>query len=398
MIKKIMDSIKYIKLKDLIAPFIFMIVLPISIVFRLYNFIKKRKLLLVTEDGKTARDNGYHFYKYVRTNHKEDYCFYVIDKKVNDYNKVKQYGNIIQYGSLKHWIYYLSAKYNISNHKNGNPNAPLFYVIHVILGLFNNRVFLQHGITKDDAEWLYYKNTKFKYFICGAKREYEFIKENFGYPEGNVVYTGFARFDNLYNNKVNDKQILIMPTWRNWLGRETNSLGDIFIFEETDFFKNWNELLNNKEFINYIESNNFTVLFYPHINMQKYINSFKVKTKNIKILDTKTDIQKVLKESEILITDYSSVYMDFAYMNKPVMYFQFDYEEYRKRQYQDGYFSYKDDGFGPVCDNAEDLIKDFISITKKGLDKKYCDRMNKFFELKDQNNCDRIYDLFKGDR
>ena len=132
--------------------------------------------------------------------------------------------------------------------------------------------------------------------------------------------------------------------------------------------------------------------------MQKYINSFKVKTKNIKILDTKTDIQKVLKESEILITDYSSVYMDFAYMNKPVMYFQFDYEEYRKRQYQDGYFSYKDDGFGPVCDNAEDLIKDFISITKKGLDKKYCDRMNKFFELKDQNNCDRIYDLFKGDR
>ena len=328
MIKKIIDNLKYIKAKDILSIFIFIIMIIPSLAFKSINKIRKKRILLVTENGYTARDNGYHFYKYVRTNHPEENCFYVIDKKSDNYNLVKKYGNIIQYKSLKHWLYYMSATYNVSNQKDGNPNAPIFYFLHVVLGLYNNRTFLQHGITKDNAEWLYYKNCKFKHFICGAKKEYEFIKKNFGYPEGNVNYTGFARFDNLYNNKVNKKQILIMPTWRQWLGRETNLFGNKFIFEETNFFKNWNNLLNYDEFINYIEKEGIKVIFYPHMNMQKFINSFSVKSKNIKIASMKTDIQKVLKESSILITDYSSVFMDFAYMKKPIFFYQFDYDEY----------------------------------------------------------------------
>ena len=207
--KKIKDSLKYIKLRDLVSPFIFLLMLIPSIIFRLINKLKKRQLWLVCEEGDVAKDNGYHFFKYVRTNHPNDYCFYVIDKKSKDYNKVKDLDNIIQFRSLKHWVYYLAADYNISTQKMGNPNQVLFYILHVTLGLMKNRVFLQHGITKDDSPWLYYKNTKFKYFICGAKKEYEYIKEKFGYPEGNVIYTGFPRFDNLYNNNLKEKQILV---------------------------------------------------------------------------------------------------------------------------------------------------------------------------------------------
>lgn len=393
--KKLINNIKYIKIKDILSFLIFIVMIVPGLTFKIINKISKRKLLLVTENGKTARDNGYHFYKYVRTQHPEDYCYYVIDKKNNDYNKVKEYGNIIQYRSLKHWLYYLAANYNISNQKDGNPDAPLFYIIHVILGLYNNRVFLQHGITKDDAEWLYYKNCKFKYFICGARREYEFIKEKFGYPEGNVIYTGFPRFDNLYNNKVNNNQILIMPTWRNWLGRDTNILGKKTIFEETDFYKNWSEFLNKEEFIDYIESNNIRILFYPHMNMQKFLDKFSTKSKNIEIVGMNKDIQTILKESSLMITDYSSVYMDFAYMEKPIIYFQFDYEEYRKKQYQDGYFDYKKDGFGPIVKNANELVKILKKINENGQEKKYINRMNNFFELKDQNNCERIYKYLK---
>ena len=395
MIKKIKNNLKYIKLEDILAFFVFIFMIIPSLVFKIVNKLRKKKLLLVTENGKTARDNGYHFYKYVRTEHPEDYCFYVIDKKSEGYDKVKEFGNIIQYRSLKHWLYYLAADYNISNQKDGNPDAPLFYVIHVLLGLYYNRVFLQHGITKDDAEWLYYKNCKFKYFICGAKREYEFIDERFGYPKGNVIYTGFARFDNLYNNNVNKKQILIMPTWRSWLGRTTNVLGEKFIFNETEYFKNWNGLLNNDKFVKYIEKNDIKILFYPHMNMQKFLNEFNVKSKNIEIVSMNTDIQTVLKESAIMITDYSSVYMDFAYMEKPVLYFQFDYKEYREKQYQDGYYDYKRDGFGPVCESIDELTDEFIRINDNGLDKKYIKRMNDFFELKDQNNCKRIYEYLK---
>ena len=186
-----------------------------------------------------------------------------------------------------------------------------------------------------------------------------------------------------------------MPTWRNWLGREKNHLSNQIDFYNTNFYMSWNSLLNNQRFINYIENNNIEVLFYPHINMQKYLNQFKSASSNIKLMKTSNDIQEILKESKILITDYSSVYMDFAYMQKPVIYYQFDYQEYREKQYQDGYFDYQKDGFGPVVKNQNELVDLFINIYEQGVEKKYIDRMNNFFELKDQKNSQRIYELLK---
>lgn len=389
MMKKLMKKLRYVKFSDIFAPFIFILILPFSLIFRIINKIKKRNLWLVCEDGLTARDNGYHFYKYVREIHPEDYCFYVIDKKASDYNKVKEYGNIIQFKSLKHWLYYLSAQYNMSNHKHGNPCQSFFYIIHVILRLYNNRVFLQHGITVNDSKWIYYKNTRFKYFVCGAKREYEYIKDKFGYPEESVIYTGFPRFDNLYDNHINPKQLLIMPTWRNWLGG--NYVTDKQ-FMDTDYYKAWNELINSSKLIEYIEQNNIIVYFYPHQHMQKFIHLFNTTSNNIKIVDNSNkDIQELLKESQLLITDYSSVFMDFAYMNKPLIYYQFDCEEYREKQLQEGYFSYVDDGFGPVTTDMDSTIEYIINIFNHGLFQKYIDRIDSFFEIQDQNNSERIY-------
>ena len=208
--KKIIKNLKYVKLSDIFSPFIFIVAFICSLFFRLANKIKKRNLWVVCEGRVEARDNGYHFFKYVREKHPEEYCFYVIDKKSDGYKKVEEYGNIIQYHSFKHWVYYLSAQYNISSQKAANPNQILFYIIHVVFGWYKNRVFLQHGIIKDMCDWLLYKNTKFRYFICGAKQEYEYVSKNYGYPEGNVIYTGLARFDNLYNNKINSSQILTL--------------------------------------------------------------------------------------------------------------------------------------------------------------------------------------------
>ena len=65
MISKIKKNLKYIKPKDILSFFIFILVVIPAAIFKLINKIRKKKLLLVTENGKTARDNGYHFYKYV---------------------------------------------------------------------------------------------------------------------------------------------------------------------------------------------------------------------------------------------------------------------------------------------------------------------------------------------
>lgn len=398
--RKIVKNLKYLSFSDIFAPFIFILTFLPSLIFRFYNAIMKRKIWLVTENGYTARDNGYHFYKHIRTNHPDIRCYYVIDKKSNDYSKVRIYGNTIQFKSFKHWIYYLSAEYNISSQKLGNPNQIFFYFIHVVLGLYNNRVFLQHGVTKDMCDWLLYKNTKFKYFVCGAKREYEYVKENYGYPKGSVVYTGLSRFDNLHDVTINKNQILVMPTWRSWLGRKTNFLEKNQDFKKTEYYKNWNKFLNDEKLNNFLETNNIILLFYPHIEMQKYLSYFKTNCSNIKIISTSVDIQQVLKESALMITDYSSVYMDFGYLKKEVLYYQFDLDEYRSRQYQQGYFSYECDGFGPVIKDKNELVDYIIKLSYNDFEteKIYLKRMNNFFELRDKNNSERIYKILMKDK
>ena len=42
----------------------------------------------------------------------------------------------------------------------------------------------------------------------------------------------------------------------------------------------------------------------------------------------------------MLITDYSSIFFDFGYLNKPVIYSHFDYNEYRANHFRKGYFDY----------------------------------------------------------
>ena len=191
------QKLKKVNIKDFFGFFILIFAFPVSLFVRFKN--RHNSIWLVCELKDTCRDNGYHFFKYLRINHPEVNAWYAINKKSNDYNKIKEYGNIIQFGSFKHYVYYLSSSYNISSHKEGNPNHLVFTIVHLYLKLLNNRVFLQHGITKDDAPMFYYKNCYFKYFVCGAKAEYDFILDRFGYPSNNVIYTGLSRFDNLYN-------------------------------------------------------------------------------------------------------------------------------------------------------------------------------------------------------
>ena len=326
-------------------------------------------------------------------------CVKIIRKKISsDYEKVKNIGKCISYGTLIHWIYYLAAEYNISSQKGGKPNAAVCYFLEVYGILKNKRIFLQHGITLSNAEWLYYKNTKMRLFICGAKPEYEFVKEKFGYPEENVKYLGFPRFDNLHNITINKKQILIMPSWREWLSRKTDAYYEFDCdnnFENSNYYKYWNELLNSNELIEFIERNEIKLIFYPHRNMQPFLNKFTVKSSNIITASWKEyDIQELLKESAIMITDYSSVALDFAYMKKPIIFYQFDIEQFRKGQYAEGYFDYKDSGFGNFAIKYIDVIsflKDSYSknfnITKQNEEK-----INNFFTIYDNKNCERIYE------
>ncbi len=402
MIKKILHELRYIKWKDIYQIVLFIISIPLSLIYKIIVSISGKEIWLICEDENEARDNGYCFFKYLNENQKPIVSYYAINYKSKDYEKVKKIGKTVKYGSLKHWILYFNCKYNISTQKAGKPNAAICYVLEVYNIIKSKFIFLQHGITINKAEWLFYKNTKMRLFICGAKPEYDYVKKYFGYPNENVKYLGFCRFDNLYNLNINKKQILIMPSWREWLTRKTDAYYQFNydgIFEHSDYYKYWNNFINSKELLDFIEKNNLKVIFYPHRNMQNFLASFKVNSKNIKIASWKEyDIQELLKESAIMITDYSSVSLDFAYMYKPIIYYQFDIEQFRKGQYASGYFDYKNSGFGDFATDYKKVIN-FLEDSYKNnfeIDKKNKEQIDKFFSIHDNKNCERIYKEIKN--
>lgn len=394
--QKIWEKIKRVKLRDLMHIFMFIFAIPFSVVLRFY----RRNLWLLCDTRYEAGDNAFWLFQYIRNNKPNEDVVFALDKESKDYEKVCALGQVIPYGSFKHWVYYLAADKNVSSQKMGKPNAAVCYVLEVFGLLNNKRAFLQHGIITADLPFLHYTNTKMSLFVTSTQDEWEFVDNIFGYPEGAVRKLGLCRFDGLHDFVVNKKQLLIMPTWRMYIRNSLQNHEEELrksAFLQTEYYKNWNLLLSDSSFVSFIEENDINVLFYPHREMGAFLECFSFKSDRIKLLSWEgSNIQSLLKESAFLITDYSSVSMDFAYMKKPLMYFQFDYTEFREGHHPEGYFSFQTDGFGPVCETVDQAI----NALEKAYDKTtgfqntdiYLARHDKYFDLYDSNNCLRNYD------
>lgn len=391
--QSIWQKLQRIKFRDILHIILFLAALPVSMIFKRFH----KDMWLICDSENEARDNGYWLFKYITEHHPQQEAVYAINKKSPDYMRVKDLGTVIPFGGFRHWIYYLSATQNISSQKSGKPNAAVCYFLEVY-GLYrNSRVFLQHGITKDDMEFLYYKHTKMRLFVCAVEAEYQYVRERFGYPTGWVQKLGFCRFDNLFDTSAGNKQILVMPTWRNWIGIKTSKsydFEDVHDFKNTEYYKQWSSFLQNGRLLALLEQYGAKLVFYPHREMQKFIGYFAKESSRIEIAKwPEYDVQELLKSSNLLITDYSSIAMDFAYMKKPLLYFQFDYEKYRSGHYPEGYFSYERDGFGEVCKEADSLLDGLERKLKDGfcLDELYERRITDFYGTFDKGNCERNY-------
>ena len=349
-------------------------------------FLYHTKIWIISENRRDARDNGYVLFRHIRLAHKDTNCYYAIDFDSVDYDKVKVLGNVIKFGSFKHFVFFCAARYIISSKTEGF--CPSYYLILLRkrFHLFGRYVFLQHGIIKDDLIHFYKKVAKFDLFICGAKPEYEDIKLRYGYKDKEVRYTGLARFDNYHSIQKVNKQILIMPTWRRGLDRVN--------IKNSDYFKSWQALLNSKEFEKILIDSNSTAIFYIHPQFQEYSCLFKSDSNKVIITDYhKSDLQELIKESAMLITDFSSVFFDFGYLRRPVIYYQFDENTFFKTHYTKGYFDYRKDGFGPVCNTLDYTLNNLQQIVSKNYAsaEAYLSNSKRFFPLWDANNSERIF-------
>ena len=354
--------------------------------FRSVSFIYRGKYWVICERGTDARDNGYFFYLYLKQNHPDKKIYYFIDPNSSDFEKVRE--DAVKHGSIRSFWLAITAEKVVSSHYRMVIPYGLGKDIWKLTGIHKKFYFLQHGVIYSALETLRGDVAPMKAFICGAKPEFDFVSETFGHPCGVIKYTGLARYDRLHDFTIK-KQILVMPTWRMYIRNEQDLLN-------SDYYSNWQKVINDKTLLDRIESSDIKLVFYVHYEMQKYIHLFSSISPNVIFARFDNfDVQTLLKESALLITDYSSVQFDFAYMRKPVVYFQFDRDTFYRRHYKTGYFDFENGGFGSFCKTANVAVDEVLKAIDGDfkMSSTHLSRSKDFFPLYDTKNCERIYNI-----
>ena len=356
----------------------------------LFPFYKNKKIWMFMDRRDSADDNAEHLYKYCVDIEDGVEKYFTLSRDSKDFKRLSSsLNNIIAFNSIKQRILYLCSEKVISSHPDEfilNPfwgkNSKLYS------GLINSKkIFLQHGITKDNVSlWLRKYDKNLDMLVTVSEREAQsFLDYEYNYDEKIIKVLGFPRFDNLSNDS-DKKQILIMPTWR----RDIDHLKDKQIINSL-YFQKMNSLFNNKRLIKVAKEHGYDIIIKPHPKIMDIIDLFD--ENDYVHVDKTSSYQELFNNSSLLITDYSSVAFDFAYIKKPVIYYQYA-DDYH---FQETFFDYETMGCGEVISDEDELIKqieDYI-INECKMKEMYNQRVESFYKFKDKNNCKRVYEEIK---
>ncbi len=376
------------------------------LVFAVYKvfgwYFRRKNIWLVFEKfSNYAQDNGYFFFKYCMenlTDEQKKNIFYVIDKRSPDYKNIKKFDkNVIQFMSMKHMMYCLAMKICIASDSKPHlykwRSTPSF----IANGLIKKReLFLQHGVTAlKKVHTLFGKkgSSPMTYFVTTGKVEQEIAVNELLYTEETAPITGFARWDALENKEdKNDRFILVMPTWRSWLEDVSDEE-----FMQSDYYNRYTSLLKSPELARILKEGKTRVVFYIHPKFAGYIENFKdLVSENITYIPFGVEpLNELMMKCSMLITDYSSVCWDVYYLDKPVLFYQFDYDKYSVAH--GSYINMETSLFGNRSTEEKDLIKDIEHFVNNGFEENEKDRIDasKYFEYRDNNNSKRIYEFLK---
>ncbi|MCJ7647365.1 MAG: CDP-glycerol glycerophosphotransferase family protein [Candidatus Lokiarchaeota archaeon] len=201
-----------------------------------------------------------------------------------------------------------------------------------------------------------------------------------GYPKNDILFTEDEKFVKKLKLKYGildeiERIILYCPTFR-----KDRSLRFSISKKE---FQDLENLLRETKSIFLLKGHIYT----QNINFKDY--------ENIMIAPKDSDIQELYLLTDILITDYSSTMLDFSLLNRPILLFPYDLEDYKKNRGM--YYDLEDIAPGPLLYNFHDLISGIRNIDK--INKEYKQRRNeirdRFNKYVDGNTIERILDFLK---
>ena len=375
-------------------------------IYQLLRLLLPKDIWLISDRINKADDNGEALFRYLGEEKKHPHSYFVLRADSRDFGRVKRYGKVLGYLSVKHKLLHLAADKIISSSADDYVMNPFGHDRAFYWDILKQKqqIFLQHGITKDDISgWIGRSHKNMRMIVTASPRERQSMLEirHYLYDEEQVKLTGFPRYDNLRDEQ--EKIIAIMPTWRKWLdayagGTSVYNQDGLKHYnpslKESEYFLYYDALLNHMKLLQAAAEYGYEILFMPHPNMQSVVDWFH-RSKGVMFASFETSYKEVISKCSMVVTDYSSVAFDFAYLGKPVLYTHFDSDRlYKEHLGNKSYFDYEKDGFGEVERNLEDTVARIIEYTKNDcqIKEKYRQRAENFFAFHDRENCKRVYE------
>jgi CDP-glycerol glycerophosphotransferase (TagB/SpsB family) len=354
-------------------------------------FPRNRNLLLFGSwCGQKYDDNPRFLFEYVVDN-RPDLRAVWLSQNIKVVDEVRKKGYPACYSYSKRGIQLaLSAKYIINAVSDyGGDLGP------GIKRFFGNAVFINtwHGIpikkiVFDDVSFAKtHKRSRIKqiprkksYYIASSEVIVNRYISAFRTDKDHVLNLGYARNDYFYISHFNPlnqllsgkKAIIYMPTHRKE-GRVQLDVSKLLDYNKMQLF---------------CEQNDCLFVIKKHFYHRKEHESLEVYSRIIDVTPFNYSAQEVLDAADILISDFSGAWIDYLLLDRPIVFYPFDLEDYLKtdRDMYDDYFSIIP---GPVCLNQTDLLNTIETLVKSELQDSYQERRKEVrdYYFSPQNQC-----------
>nr|WP_286229695.1 CDP-glycerol glycerophosphotransferase family protein [Neobacillus mesonae] len=359
--------------------------LAYKLLFIFVSILPAKKNLIIFESflGKQYSDNPRAIYEYLKNNHPEYDLMWSVDPRFEKGFLDKGIPFAKRF-SIK-WLFLMArARFWVSNSRmplwipkpehttylqtwHGTPLKKL---------AFDMKEVLMPGTTTEAYKQHFYQESRnWDYLISPNRYSTEIFKRAFKF-EKTVIESGYPRNDIFYRQKCdqiakkfkethqlpkNKKIILYAPTWRD---NQYHQVGKYKLDLQLDLSLLQKELGGEYIIIlrmHYLVAENFNLDSYHGFayDFSKY-----------------EDIQELYLISDLLITDYSSVFFDYANLKRPMIFFTYDLDEY-KEDIRGFYFNLAEKAPGPMVKTTEEVVE---AIKGYNDSKIYIDKMEEFYQ------------------
>lgn len=352
--------------------------------------------------GNAAEDNAFALFEYCLEKRPDIDAYYVLNQEAPDLASFPWKNKLLIKGTREYRLQLRVAGHFLFTDSAFDileSNDLVMEYSHV------NHIYLTHGYLAYSPGVYQQRLQYIDAVVCTSHEDVMAASAAWGFPVSKFLRSGLARWDKLASHSASPREILLCPTWRKslnssfWKGEGQPSADDIEHFQQGEYFKAISSLLSSEQLLNVLRSHNLRLKIALHFRLNRYLYLFKKIESDLITVAYSGTLPALLQDAALLITDYSSIMWDMAYMEKPVICYQFDKAEILSERQKES-FSLADDALPfTITFNQEDTISALEEYATKSFQLAEHEQLllDNFIPSRNGGNCERTLNLLTKD-